>query len=52
MEYMTTATELEALDDLEDEGTPLDIFTEELPSDVLDLLDEYEAELLRAGIFL
>lgn len=50
MEYMTTATELEALDDLEDEGTPLDIFTEELPSDVLDLLDQYEYELLQAGL--
>lgn len=50
MNYMTTATELEALDDLEDEGTPLDVFTEELSSDVLALLDQYEVELLEAGL--
>lgn len=46
---MITETELDALDALEDEGTPLDAFTEELGADVLALLDAYEVELLEHG---
>ena len=46
---MITATELEALEALEDEGTPLDSFTEELGDEVLALLDMYEVELLAQG---
>lgn len=46
---MITPTELEALEALEDEGTPLDSFTEQLGDEVLALLDMYEAELLESG---
>lgn len=46
---MITDTELDALDALEEEGTPLDAFTEELGDDVLALLDLYETELIQHG---